>query len=110
MKNLNYNTVTTIDLEDKAQLHADSFWVCLILTGVIWNAFEWWCLIPLVFALSNIKTSAHHTMLAQKLRDGTYPFPNPNNGILVEPSNPSSKFMGLILILLSVFIYQLVTK
>lgn len=110
MKNINYNTVSTMDLEEKSQLHADSFWVCFVLSGVIYNAFQWWCLIPLLFAFSNLGTSAYHSNLAQKLRDGKYPYPNLNNGVLTEPSNPSSRFLNVIVLLIAVFIYQIVTK
>lgn len=82
MKNLliNARTATADDFDKIAQSHSNAFWGWLITSVITWYFLHWWLLIPATLSLWSMTSSVSSSMMAKKLRDGTYKILNPNNG------------------------------
>lgn len=74
------NTATASDFDKVAQSQANSFWFWAIVAGVVGYFWHWWAIIPGLLAVLKIANSVMATRCATQLRNGSYPFPNPNNG------------------------------
>ena len=97
---LDPRTATAGDFDKAAQRHAHVFWMWLIAFGVTWWLMSfWWALIPAAAATWAAIGSGASTRDAAKLRNGTYPILNPNNGApdgdasnwLRRPTEPRSQ-------------------
>jgi MFS superfamily sulfate permease-like transporter len=77
---LDYSTATAADFDAAAQRHANAFWLWLIGAAVVWYFARWWAAIPAVLAAWAVASSVGATIMARRLRAGTYKLPNPNNG------------------------------
>jgi hypothetical protein len=74
-------TATAADFDAAAQKQANASWFFLLVAIAVWYFKSiYWAIIPAVILLITIAQSVHATRMGQKLRDGTYPLPNPNNG------------------------------
>ena len=74
-------TATAADFDAAAQKHANASWFFLLVAIAVWYFTNiYWAIIPAVVLLITIVQSVQATRMGQKLRDGTYPLPNPNNG------------------------------
>ena len=74
-------TATAKDFDKAAEKHAHAFWLWLIVAGVVWYFTGlWWPVLPGLMAVWCVVNSVGATIYAKKLREGTFPFPNPNNG------------------------------
>ena len=75
------NTATAADFDASAQAHANSFWVWAAILGLCWwFSLGWWVSLPAAMAILAIVRSVGCTRAADKLREGTFAIPNPNNG------------------------------
>ena len=75
-------TATAADFDKAAQKNANAFWVWLVAAGIVWwLASIWWAALPAALALWTGCTSMSCTRYANKLRNGTFPIPNPDNGL-----------------------------
>ena len=77
---LNARTATAKDFDKAAQRHANATWLWGIVAAVVFYFYQWYALIPAAYAVFKIIQSVSSTNNATKLRNGTYPIPNPNNG------------------------------
>lgn len=74
-------TATAADFEKAADNGARAFWIAGAVAVAVWViGGGWWALLPSVFALASGFQSVGASRAAAKLRAGTYPVPNINNG------------------------------
>jgi len=73
-------TATAADFDAAAQGKANASWFWLIVTAAIGYFFHWWAILPGLLLLLSIVQCISATRYGEKLRKGTYPIPNPNNG------------------------------
>lgn len=73
---------TAADFDRAAERWANNFWCWLLVAGLIhWLAGLWWPALPYAFAAFSFAQSCGASVMAHKLRKGSYPIPNPNNGV-----------------------------
>ncbi len=77
---LNSKNSKASDFDEVAQTQANAFWFYLIVSGIVYHFYGLWFIIPFVTAFVVAFFSVHCTITADKLRNGTYKIPNPNNG------------------------------
>lgn len=77
---INARTATANDFDNMAQRHANAFWGWLVTSVITWYFLHWWLVIPATLSLWSMTSSVGSSVMAKKLRDGTYEIPNPNNG------------------------------
>lgn len=83
---------TAGDFDRAAQRNANAFWFWLVLAIALWWFTAWWWAIAAgVVALVCGGISISCTRTAGKLRSGTYPIFNPNNG---APDGDASNWNG----------------
>lgn len=73
-------SATAADFDRAAQRHANTFWFCLVVAGVVWWFAGWWAAIPGAVAVWCAVSSIGATRAGMHLRRGTYKVWNPNNG------------------------------
>jgi len=78
--NVNARTATAGDFDAAAQSKANQSWFFLIVAAIVGYLAGWFALIPAGVALLFLTQSISATSMAGKLRTGTYPIPNFNNG------------------------------
>lgn len=75
------HTATAADFDRAAQRHANQSWLWVAVVGLVWwFASMWWALIPGVFLIWSVISSVSCSRAAMRLRRGTFPTPNINNG------------------------------
>ena len=81
MAKLNARNATAADFDKKAQEHANATWGFAVISGLVaYFVGSYWWVIPALLAAWTMIQSMGSTTYARKLREGTYPIPNPNNG------------------------------
>jgi len=78
--NVDARTATAADFDAVAQSWANRTWFWGIAAAIVGFLAGWFALIPGGLAALCIIKSVSSTLMAGKLRAGTYPIPNPNNG------------------------------
>lgn len=73
-------TATAADFDAAAQRWANSFWFFAIATAIVGFVAGWFAVIPGALTAYCVIQSVSATAMAGKMRAGTYPIPNPNNG------------------------------
>lgn len=74
-------TATAADFDETAQRRANGAWLSLIFIPALWYSGPWWApLFPAIGLAWFVATSISSARAGDKLRRGTYPIPNPNNG------------------------------
>lgn len=74
-------SATAADFDAAAYRHAAAFFLFLIIAGLVaYCGAGWGAAIPGALSVLSAIRSCGATMAAERLRKGTYPLPNPNNG------------------------------
>ena len=74
-------TATAADFDHAANNNARAFWLWLVVAGLVWWLTSlWWAAVPSLIGAWCAYNSVACTRTASKLRNGTYPIPNINNG------------------------------
>jgi|GEM_PF-3403354 len=76
----NTRTATAGDYDRAAARQAGSAWFWFVVSGVMAFFWSWWAIIPATLVVYRVVSGVAMTRQAQRLRAGTYQFPNPNNG------------------------------
>ena len=73
-------TAKASDFDNMAQKHANAFWLFLIISISVFYFFQWWGVIPFLYAFFCAFNSVMCTKNAEALRGGVCKTLNPNNG------------------------------
>lgn len=79
--NVGARTATAADFDAAAQAWANRFWFFALAAVVVGFLVGWFALIPGGIAILCVIQSVSSTSMVGKLRAGTYPIPNPCNGV-----------------------------
>ena len=80
VKMVDAQTATAADFDHVAQTHANFAWFWGLVSVAIGYFFHWWAILPAAITIWAASRSVICTSFAMKLRNGTYPINNPNNG------------------------------